>query len=449
MNKPLKIRKISIIKLFDRFEYNISLDNEEDNIYILTAPNGYGKSTILRIINSLSSGDLFYFAREKYETIKIYFSNDSILQIAVELDNNLNRVVKFSMDDKVFKLRDPFTNNELDEKTYAIERAMPFLRRVGPRKWRDERSGEILDKTDILFRFGDHPIFRKLTRKEEWIDNLIDRLQVFSISTNRLKQDYESDYKEPSINKPNLMVGSIAYDIRERIQEAIRNQFEIGRKKETSFPTRLIESLKSELQPSKDSIMESLRKVQEFEERYSRLGLLPGSGNTQELNVHAESTENAGLLVLKTYLDDIIEKFLRLEKLANHLDTFCTSINKLFSFKYIETSANDGITVKGYSPSNEILNLSFLSSGEQHLIVMIGKLIFNTEAEALVLIDEPEISFHPEWQEKFINILIDIIKLKKFSVLIATHSPILIGNRWDKVIELAEQYKERAGEERK
>ena len=87
------------------------------------------------------------------------------------------------------------------------------------------------------------------------------------------------------------------------------------------------------------------------------------------------------------------------------------------------------------------INLDALSSGEQHLIVLIGRLIFETSKESLVLIDEPEISFHPEWQEKFIEILNEIKTMNGFDVILATHSPILIGEEyWDNVVELADQY---------
>lgn len=85
--------------------------------------------------------------------------------------------------------------------------------------------------------------------------------------------------------------------------------------------------------------------------------------------------------------------------------------------------------------------LDSLSSGEQHLIVLIGRLVFETSNDSLVLIDEPEISFHPEWQEKFIEILNEIKKMNGFDVILATHSPILIGeDYWDNVVELADQY---------
>ena len=105
------------------------------------------------------------------------------------------------------------------------------------------------------------------------------------------------------------MVSAIAKKVKEQIQSEIRHQFFIGRSKESSFPTRLIESLKTKKTPDRESVMESIRAVQAYEARFGRLGLVPDSATTKQLNYHADTTENAGMLVLKTYLDDIREKF--------------------------------------------------------------------------------------------------------------------------------------------
>ena len=90
------------------------------------------------------------------------------------------------------------------------------------------------------------------------------------------------------------------------------------------------------------------------------------------------------MLVLKTDLDDIREKFSLLEDLDQRLDVFCSSINGLIAFKAIGTSADEGIVVRVNDGEKQALPLSVLSSGEQHLIVLIGKLVFNTNRGSLV-----------------------------------------------------------------
>lgn len=49
------ITRLEISGLFDLYSYDLRF--EDDAINIITGPNGYGKTTILRIINSLYTKD--------------------------------------------------------------------------------------------------------------------------------------------------------------------------------------------------------------------------------------------------------------------------------------------------------------------------------------------------------------------------------------------------------
>ena len=83
--------------------------------------------------------------------------------------------------------------------------------------------------------------------------------------------------------------------------------------------------------------------------------------------------------------------------------------------------------------------LNSRASGEQHLIVLLGEIVFESTDGGVVLLDEPEISFHPEWQERFPEVLEKIVVINKAMIIMATHSPTLIQDKWDSVIELADQ----------
>jgi hypothetical protein len=43
---------------------------------------------------------------------------------------------------------------------------------------------------------------------------------------------------------------------------------------------------------------------------------------------------------------------------------------------------------------------------------------------------------HIGWQNEFLNDLMKVIELGDFDVLIATHSPDIIGDRWDLTVQL-------------
>lgn len=89
--------------------------------------------------------------------------------------------------------------------------------------------------------------------------------------------------------------------------------------------------------------------------------------------------------------------------------------------------------------------LNMLSSGEKQIVYRGGYLLKDRNAlmGALVLLDEPEISLHPEWQKKILNYYKRIFTNEKdqqtSQIFAVTHSPFIIHNndRYnDKVIVL-------------
>lgn len=77
-------------------------------------------------------------------------------------------------------------------------------------------------------------------------------------------------------------------------------------------------------------------------------------------------------------------------------------------------------------------NISELSSGEKQVVYRAGYLLKNLSNlyGGVVLIDEPELSLHPKWQEKYLDFLRDIFTdetgVMSIQFIIATHSPLLL-----------------------
>jgi predicted ATP-dependent endonuclease of OLD family len=69
------------------------------------------------------------------------------------------------------------------------------------------------------------------------------------------------------------------------------------------------------------------------------------------------------------------------------------------------------------------------SSGQQCILLNVLGIAASIEDNSLILIDEPEISLHPEWQETYIQLLIDsFTHIKGCHFIVATHSPQIVSN---------------------
>lgn len=77
--------------------------------------------------------------------------------------------------------------------------------------------------------------------------------------------------------------------------------------------------------------------------------------------------------------------------------------------------------------NDKLFSISDMSSGELTLISTAFFLSLSLEEGAVLLIDEPENSLHPEWQLSYLSRLKDLFPYTSFQCHIATHSPLIIS----------------------
>ena len=129
--------------------------------------------------------------------------------------------------------------------------------------------------------------------------------------------------------------------------------------------------------------------------------------------------------------------------MSDRISLFIELVNaKLMYGKQIIITKEKGIQIIDQNTKikerEKIIELSQLSSGEQQEIVLLYRLIFSSNENQLILIDEPEISLHVAWQRQFVDDLKQIIKLNKMNILIATHSPQILNDYWNLTVKLGE-----------
>ncbi|MCW8275955.1 ATP-binding protein [Pseudomonas sp. PCH199] len=78
------------------------------------------------------------------------------------------------------------------------------------------------------------------------------------------------------------------------------------------------------------------------------------------------------------------------------------------------------------STRSEVTPFSELSSGEQQMLALLVKVAVSATPNALILIDEPEISLHVSWQRLLPVMLSRMCEHFECDMVIATHSPLLV-----------------------
>jgi len=74
--------------------------------------------------------------------------------------------------------------------------------------------------------------------------------------------------------------------------------------------------------------------------------------------------------------------------------------------------------------SNQMFSIKNASSGEQCILMSFLGIASQITDNCVICIDEPEVCLHPEWQERYISMLMDTFKdYKQCHFIIATHSP--------------------------
>lgn len=77
--------------------------------------------------------------------------------------------------------------------------------------------------------------------------------------------------------------------------------------------------------------------------------------------------------------------------------------------------------------NGETMNAANASSGQQQMLCSVIGLATAIHDDSLVLIDEPELSLHPQWQQLFLEYLrTALLPFKDCHVFVATHSPLIV-----------------------
>ncbi|MDI9761853.1 AAA family ATPase [Morganella morganii] len=396
---------MEINKLFGLLDYEIPLNNHE--ITMLTGPNGYGKTMILKIINGILANELNILCKLKFGFIKINFQGGSVsISHDTEKDSLiLNHLENSSGNTTIEKLK--------------LQKNKPSMEDVFYIHWHE---GEAKSKQKSQ---PDKPLSSKvlshITSKEDVSFICADRLQV--------KADDET------------VIDLCARKLKNLMESAQDDSAALSQKLDATFPIRLFERLEQQKRFSSGNIQERLNGIQDKRRHYMRYGLIQAENDLMPEKSTSLHSSNEYLGVLDLYIEDALGKLSPFQILHQKIDLFESILQeKILAFKKVMIDRDNGFFFE--SSNGDFIDRNMLSSGEQNQIVLLFNLIFDLVSQKVILIDEPEISLHVAWQQTFLDSLKKIQKINKYEkVIIATHSPQVISKNWELTYDLYEMIK--------
>ena len=448
----MQIKQISVNNLFGIFNHVIPL-NTSERITIIHSPNGFGKTAMLRLLNGFFNSRYLVFRTTPFTKFRVDFSDGSRIEVIKKLeisekqknkDNIIFDIYTNDSSPKSFPLKIAKNQQDLGFPVDIIDEVVPELRRIGSRIWRYLPTGEDLSLDEVLEGFEDVFPMRKLREEPEWLEKLKSSIHIRLIESQRLLNFTASNRSARSYsNTTNSMLPTVsAYsdEIAKLIKAKLSEYGTTSQSLDRTFPARVVKQ-----SPSPELTDEKLRRqlndLEKIRSRLIEVGLLD-KDETSDFQIQPQAIDSSTKNMLSVYVEDVEKKLSVFSEIASKIDLLRRIINSKFAYSYKEMnfSKEKGFifkTLYPHSPSNKgTLSPTDLSSGEQHELVLLYELLFKVKPNSLVLIDEPELSLHVGWQSQFLQDLKEITDLADLDVLMATHSPDIIQDRWDLTVEL-------------
>lgn len=447
------IKRIEVTKLFGTINYDIDLSVGEPTAIII-APNGMGKTTILNLISHVfdPNYDSFVAIRdipfEKFccelsNGIEIAFTKmpaggvlnnyPSSAPLVAKLMGGSNFSLDFWRKGKHDRSKSVDYYNTLmeNEGVLGIERLSRYIRDKYP------DDPDMIEEAEVRTKSCFEVIWDKQIEK---LDSAGCNIDINYIRANRIQPvldiDEERPFRRQRPTQTNPLIRaskSIADDVMDVVDKYNKRVSEAKDRLPKLF-----------LEESEDT------DVLSYEEFSKRWGTYQYElGRYQEVGLIPQDKEPLlGTVKESDYSNPVKQKFLSvyINAFENTTAPLRDIYRRLKLFKNIFEERNaitgkkitftkDGVVIDS---NGQTLDLLKLSSGERHDFIMFYDLIFQTKKNALVLIDEPEISLHIEWQESFLDRLIEICKMNDLHAIIATHSPNIVNSHYDCIVDKGE-----------
>ena len=415
------IESFEVTKLWGYQDIDLIFNRD---VNILIGPNGSGKTTILNILYSILSGDLRSILDIKFNQAEIKLRG---------FKGRSERTVRVEVTDTYLKLKIGHKEYQIDIDTLSGRR---FAHQVSLFYETDDLIRQILpkelyDELTVLVPVVWLPVSRRLPVTENEEDRHRRTNPLESVDS-RLKELLRGLFRYHSRLSASLSERYKVFEHRVLSEILYSKEHDQIKSLPSSLPTAaekrqlvgafkaaqlLDEQMQLRIDEHFDAAQEALKRIRAGENTHLKLDdllVVPLIGRTKAMVEYAaelEEDRNRIFAPLRLYEENV---------------------NSFFNDKSVKVDDSGNLKIEFSSASD--LDPHFLSSGEKQILILLTEALLRIDKPVVYMADEPELSLHISWQEKLLESL--TMLGEQMQVIVATHSPDIVGKFQDKIIDL-------------
>ncbi len=184
------------------------------------------------------------------------------------------------------------------------------------------------------------------------------------------------------------------------------------------------------------SLVDRITDAQNYIDRFGDYTLLQGEHLTDLLKYVVDSsgdTRSQIYELIEPYVISIEKRIKENRPITDQIYAFENGINQFLRQKSLNFKVSTPAML--FDDKGGELSVANLSSGERHLLYIMCISMLSRDQQAIVLIDEPELSLNYKWQRRLISSILGISS-DKSQFIMATHSFEIIASFRDATVEL-------------